>query len=193
MKLETIDKVSEGAFLTLYHIHYRTENGQKKVYEMVSRKKDLQTAQDLHGADADAVVIIATNESGDRLLLLKEYRMAVGGWVYNFPAGLIDDGETATLSAVRELREETGLELYDIREVLPPSYSAVGFSNERNTVVIGKAKGNFCHSTSAFEEIQAGWYSPEELQELQKSEMFTARAQIFCRLWSGTAKTSFSV
>ena len=32
--------------------------------------------------------------------------MAVGGWVYNFPAGLIDPGETPEVSAARELKEE---------------------------------------------------------------------------------------
>ena len=45
--------------------------------------------------------------TGERILLNYEYRLAVGEWVYNYPAGLIDDGETIAEAAVRELKEET--------------------------------------------------------------------------------------
>lgn len=53
-----------------------------------------------------------TDEDDEKILLNKEYRMSVGGFVYNFPAGLIDDGETPEQAARRELKEETDLILY---------------------------------------------------------------------------------
>lgn len=68
-----------------------------------------------------------TDTKGEKLLLNKEYRMAVGDYVYNFPAGLIDAGETAEVAAARELKEETGLELVSIKDTLFDSYSAIGF------------------------------------------------------------------
>ena len=42
----------------------------------------------------------------DLVLLQKEFRMATNNWVYNFPAGLIDEGETPEEAAIRELKEE---------------------------------------------------------------------------------------
>jgi 8-oxo-dGTP pyrophosphatase MutT (NUDIX family) len=67
----------------------------------------------------------------------------LGNWVYNFPAGLIDPGETPEESAERELKEETGLDLVEITETMPLSYSAVGFSNESNLCLLGVAAGTF--------------------------------------------------
>ena len=110
--------------------------------------------------------------------------MAAGTWVYNFPAGLIDPGEVPEQSEKRELWEETGLELYEINDELGLSYSAVGFSNEMNVCVIGKARGEFRQSTSNVEEIEAGWYTKEEVRNLLKTERFAARTQAYCYLWA---------
>ena len=44
----------------------------------------------------------------DRVILLLSYRAAVEGITVELPSGLVDDGETASVSAVRELAEETG-------------------------------------------------------------------------------------
>ena len=166
MKFVNIEKKSQGKFITRYDVTYETEIGTKKVYEMISREKDIVDEKGLKGKAANAVVIIATNEDGSKILLNKEYRMAVADWVYNFPAGLIEPGEDQYQAAKRELKEETGLELYDIEDNLYTSYSAVGFSNETNVVVIGKARGEFSKSTSAEEEIEANWYTKAEIREL---------------------------
>lgn len=110
--------------------------------------------------------------------------MAVGQWVYNFPAGLIDPGEQPQESAKRELKEETGLDLIRITDVIGESYSAIGFSNEKNICIVGVAEGAFAKSSSSFEEIKAGWYTKEEVRELLKTEPFAARTQSYCYLWS---------
>ena len=110
MKFEKLEKKEEGKFITRYDLTYRLENGEEKVYEIISREKDLTGLQDLQKDQPDSVVLIMEDESGERLLLAREFRMAIGAWVYNFPAGLIDPGETVEEAAARELREETGLE-----------------------------------------------------------------------------------
>ena len=130
------------------------------------------------------MVIIATNESEDKILLNKEFRLAVGEWVYNFPAGLIDKGEAPEEAATRELKEETGLDLYEITDFIGQSYSAVGFSNEINVCVVGKARGEFRKSDSDVEEIEPDWYTKEEVRELLKNYKFAARTQSYCYLWS---------
>ncbi|MCR5836165.1 MAG: NUDIX domain-containing protein [Lachnospiraceae bacterium] len=184
MKFEKIEKVQEGKFISRYDVTYQTEDGDKKVYEMISRKKDIKNFDELHSNNPDAVVIIVTDESGERILLNKEFRLAPGEWVYNFPAGLIDAGEVPGESAKRELLEETGLELFEINGHLGLSYSAVGFSNETNVCVLGKARGEIRPSDSNVEEIEAGWYTKQEIAELLKTEKFAARTQGYCYMWS---------
>ena len=165
MKFKGIEKKEEGKFITRYDLTYETEEHQEKIYEIISRNKNIESFEQLHGNRADAVVIIATDKSNKRILLNREYRMAVGDWVYNFPAGLIDVGETPEQAAKRELLEETGLELYEIEDFIGPSYSAVGFSNEINVCVVGRAQGEVQKSTSALEEIIGGWYTKSGIRE----------------------------
>jgi ADP-ribose pyrophosphatase len=184
MKFKDIEKKEQGKFITRYDIAYETVDGKEKIYEIISRNSSLETIEELNGSKPDSVVIIVTDETGEKLLVNREFRMAVGDWVYNFPAGLIDEGENPYESAKRELWEETGLELYEIDDFIGPSYSAVGFSNEINVCVVGKARGEFRPSTSTVEEIEAGWYTKAELRELLKTSRFAARTQSYCYLWS---------
>jgi ADP-ribose pyrophosphatase len=165
-------------------VQYETNDGQIKDYEMISRNPDIDSFEKLHGKQADAVVIIATDENDEHILINREFRLAPGEWVYNFPAGLIDPGEKPEESAVRELMEETGLELYEVDDFINTSYSAVGFSNETNVCVVGKARGQFKPSTSAVEEIEAAWYTKAEIRKLIKTEKFAARTQAYCYVWS---------
>ena len=93
MEFKGITKKEEGKFITRYDIAYETVDNKEKIYEIISRNKNLDSLEALNGQKPDSVVIIVTDESGERLLVNREFRLAVGDWVYNFPAGLIDEGE----------------------------------------------------------------------------------------------------
>lgn len=183
MKFLKMERKLRGKFITRYDITYETEDKKKKCYEMISRDGEITTFEELHCRQADAVVLIMHNEENDKILLNREYRLAVGEWVYNFPAGLIDPGETVYEAAKRELQEETGLVLGNVKDILGESYSAVGFSNEKNVCLVGTAFGTFQKSTSTVEEIVPGWYSREEVKELLQIQPFAARTQAYCYLW----------
>lgn len=183
MKFQNLRIIHRGKFLTRYDLCYETENGRSKQYEIISRNPSINSFEELHSGSADAVVMIIHDETGEKLLLNREYRMAVGEWVYNFPAGLIDKGEICSEAAVRELREETGLRLERISEIWKESYSAVGFSNEKTVVVTGVASGEIRPSDSDMEEIQARWFTRAELSTLLQNEMFASRTQAYCPLW----------
>jgi len=52
--------------------------------------------------------IVALDEH-DRICMLRQYRHAGGGWLWELPAGKLEPGETAGTTAARELAEEAGL------------------------------------------------------------------------------------
>ena len=45
----------------------------------------------------------------NRVCLLRQYRHAAGGWLWELPAGKLDPGEPPLTTAQRELQEEAGL------------------------------------------------------------------------------------
>ena len=185
MEFVGIEKLFESRFIIRYNVQYKTSDGSIKNYEMVSRSQDIKTLEDLQNHNAQAVVLIIHDVTGQKILLNKEYRMAVGDYAYNFPAGLIDPGEDFKTAATRELWEETGLNLTEIKDVWPMSYSAVGITNERSIVVIGVAEGEFAPSTSAEEEIEASWFTKDEMKKmLSEEEHFASRTQAYCWCWA---------
>lgn len=184
MQVKKIEKKNEGKFITRYDITYLLDNGEEKVYEIISRDKNITDISQLRKEAPDSVVLIMEDETGEKILLNREFRMSIGEWIYNFPAGLIDPGETPAVAAARELREETGLELKEIKDEIDGGYSAIGFSNELTVCFVGVAVGEFKESTSFEEEIEAGWYTKAEVRELLKTAKFAARTQAYCYAWS---------
>ena len=184
MEYEKIEKVYDGQYLDYYLVTYRDRSGHEKVYEMVSRDKEIDTREKLYDHSTDAVVMIVNDPADEHEVLVREFRLELGKTIFGFPAGLIDPGETAAECAGRELKEETGLDRVEVRAVLKGAFSAVGISNETTSCVIGTATGSFSHVDEGGEEIDAAWYSKEEVRQLIKTEHFGSWAQAYCYMWS---------
>lgn len=52
--------------------------------------------------------VVALDAAG-RVCLLRQYRHAAGGWLWELPAGKLDPGESPRATAARELIEEAGM------------------------------------------------------------------------------------
>lgn len=80
---------------------------------------------------ASAVVPFLNDPAGDepQLLLIRQFRYASGGYLYEIPAGRLDEGETPAECAARELKEETGCSAARI-EPLTTILTTPGFTDE---------------------------------------------------------------
>lgn len=184
MKFKNIEKLECGNYLNRYDIHYETPEGGEKVYEMFSRDPEIFTEEKLTNPRDDAVIIIVTDPEGEHLLIVREFRLELNRYIYGLPAGLIDVGETAEESAIRELKEETGLDMVEIRNIMPASYCAVGLSNEKAICVFGTATGEIAARNAEDEEILASWYTKDELREMVMKENFGSWAQAYTYMWT---------
>jgi ADP-ribose pyrophosphatase len=81
---------------------------------------------------ASAVLPFLTDPGGGdpQVLLIRQYRYAAEGYVYEVPAGRLDPGETPEECAARELKEETGCGAGYI-EHLYSFYTTPGFTDEK--------------------------------------------------------------
>ena len=75
--------------------------------------------------------------TGDRVLLIRQYRHAVGGPIWEIPAGTLEPGETPLECAGRELEEETGYRARSLK-LLFDCYAAPGYSMELMHVFLAR-------------------------------------------------------
>lgn len=174
MKLQKLMKVKDGKYLKNYELTYLNKKGNEKIYEIVSRK-ELKDESDL-GQQISGISIIAYKD--EKMLLLKEFRMGINKKIYNLCSGMIDTNETIEQCVKRELYEETGLQLKNIIKILKPSYSAVAITDTKTHLVFIEATGNFEDNTSDNEEIEANFYTKDEIKVMLETEEFSSRAQL---------------
>ncbi len=75
----------------------------------------------------ESVVILPKH--GDSIIMIRQYRPAVGKWIYELPAGVVEEGEDPVVTAERELVEETGYKPKRIDRLFS-MYLSPGYSNE---------------------------------------------------------------
>lgn len=180
MKLLSLKKVKDGRYLKNYELTYLNKSGKEKTYEIVSRK-ELKDISQL-GTLPSGVSIVAT--CGEKMLLLHEFRMGVNKKIYNLCAGMLEEDETIEACVARELYEETGLKLEKIKKILPASYSAVAISDLKTYIVFAEVSGTFSDHTSANEEIEAAFYTRDEVSHLLDTADFSSRAQMAAYFFS---------
>ena len=83
-----------------------------------------------------AVAIVPVHENGD-VVLLRQFRVAAGGEIWEIPAGTREPGEAPARTARRELAEETGLRAARWTK-LGEFFTAPGFCTERITVYLAR-------------------------------------------------------
>lgn len=75
-----------------------------------------------------AAAVVPLDWNGD-VLLIRQYRHAAGGYIYEVPAGKLDAGEPPEVCAARELIEEAGVEAGQI-DRLGSILTTPGFTDE---------------------------------------------------------------
>jgi ADP-ribose pyrophosphatase len=108
----------EQPWTLLKEKHYVDTRGREKRWTYVERRER-----------REAAVVVATTEQSGSLVLIEQFRIPFEAEVLEFPAGLIDPGETPEQTACRELAEETGY-TGKVVHVGPGVSSTAGLSTE---------------------------------------------------------------
>ncbi len=181
-RIHKVTQVTENRFLNLYDLDVVNRNGSRQPYYVASRAKNTGELKLTTGENRpDGVIIYALyGEQQDRVVLVRQYRYTIGTYIYEFPAGLIDEGEDFHAAGIRELKEETGLEFHPI-EVDPiyskPYFTTIGMTDESCAAVYGRAYGTV--STAGQEEsedIEVVLADREEILRILREE----RVSLMC-------------
>lgn len=105
---------------------------------------------------ASAVVPFLGDPTGDdpQILLIRQYRYAADGFIYEIPAGRLEPGEEPEACAARELREETGCTARRMDRLFT-MYTTPGFTDEKIHLFMatGLTAGEAAHEADEFVEL----------------------------------------
>lgn len=172
-----VKKTTDNRFLNMYELIAQRRDGTEFPYQVASRAKDIDDLTVWTGeVTAHAVAVLGMYD--DKLVLIKQYRYPIGDYIYELPAGLIDDGEDILMAAHREMKEETGLGFIDAK--IPwnvrPWLSSPGMTDEACVFVMGDCFGTPTNENQEdTEDIQVVFADKNEAIRILNEEVVDVR------------------
>jgi ADP-ribose pyrophosphatase len=143
-------RVYEGRILNLRVDEVELASGRRSVREVVEHR--------------NAVGILALTERGS-VLLVRQFRYAIGDDTLEICAGLVEEGEDPKEAAAREMREELGYSPGALREI-GFLYSSPGFCTERLALFLATDLSASRLPQDEDENVQPAEVSYEEIPSL---------------------------
>lgn len=153
MSIEKITKIYSGRVIEVNVEEVRLPNDHVATLEMVH-----------HPGGAAVVALDDTN----RICLVKQYRHAANGWIWEIPAGKIDNKEPPLQTARRELEEEAGRQAAQWRS-LGDYLSSPGFLTEVVHLFLATELKVVEHQLEASEVLEAHWLPFEQVLQMARA------------------------
>ncbi|XP_072309712.1 ADP-sugar pyrophosphatase [Eucyclogobius newberryi] len=176
--------IASGNWVKLEKTTYVDPVGNTRIWETVKRTTRQAT-------QADGVGIIALLKRTlhkDCVVMVKQFRPPMGSYSLEFPAGLIDKGETAEEAALRELKEETGYK-GEVVGVTPVTCLDPGLSNCTTQIVMVNINGDDRENIHPTQQLGEGEFVEvillpldefqEKIDELMKKGKIIVDAKVY--------------
>ena len=170
-----VKRQTNNRFLNLYELDAVFRDGSRAPYYVASRRKDVDSIKAVtHDNHADGVILYGVyGEEKDKVVLIRQFRYPINGYVYEFPAGLVEPGEDMLDAGVREMQEETGLEFrpVDAGAYSRPFFTTIGMTDESCGTVYGYCSGTpSVAGQEGTEDIQVVLADREECKRILREE-----------------------
>ena len=170
-----VKRQTNNRFLNLYELDAVFRDGSRAPYYVASRRKDVDCIKAVtHDNHADGVILYGVyGEEKDKVVLIRQFRYPINGYVYEFPAGLVEPGEDMLDAGVREMQEETGLEFrpVDAGSYSRPFFTTIGMTDESCGTVYGYCSGTpSVAGQEGTEDIQVVLADREECKRILREE-----------------------
>ena len=174
-RVNGIKKLTDNRFLNLYELDATFRDGSRAPYYVASRRKTADQLKAVtHDSHPDGVILYGVHgEKKDRVVLIRQFRYPLSGYVYEFPAGLGEQGEDMMDAGIREMFEETGLEFIPVEggAYSRPFFTTIGMTDESCGTVYGYCSGEPSVSNQeGTEDIQVVLADRKECRRILREE-----------------------
>lgn len=126
-------------------------------------------------AQADYIAIVARTPDG-KFPIVRQYRPAVEGFTWEFPAGMVEPGEEPAETCKRELLEETGYPARTVHALGSYASCTARLSNRTHSFFVETGEHNAAAKTEP--DIELKLVTAAELADLIRSGVFTLQLHI---------------
>ena len=174
-RIRSAKKQTSNRFLNMYELEVSHRDGKVAPYYMASRVDDPEKIKAVTKVNIPNGVIMygVYGEKKDKVVLVRQYRYPIGGYVYEFPAGLVEANEELIDAGVREMFEETGLVFTPVEAgcYMKPFFTTVGMTDESCGTVFGYCSGTPTNTNQeSSEDIQVIIADREECRRILREE-----------------------
>ncbi|MGN0482723.1 MAG: NUDIX hydrolase [Lachnospiraceae bacterium] len=179
-----VHKLTDNPFLNMYQIDAIDHNGEPFGYYFASRNDEAHIKHKTKSMEAEGIVIYPVYKPDpNKIVLIRQYRYPLDAWIYELPAGLIDAKETPSEAAVREMKEETGLDftVYTGGSQIfrRPFFLGPGFTDETGSAVFGYAEGTISKAgQESTERIEVVLADKKEVRRILSEERVSLRGAL---------------
>ena len=122
-----------------------------------------------------------------RILLVRQYRLPARQFLWELPAGSLDEGETPLQGAKRELKEETGCRAKTWKKLVT-FFPSPGFVAEKMTIYLATDLTHGEAEPMDDERIETRWYAAREIEKMiLAGQIVDAKTIIGYFLWKRNA------
>lgn len=181
-RVKNIKKQTDNKYLNLYELEAERRDGRIAPYYLSSRAKECNLLKmSTKENKPDGVIIYGVyGEKKDKIALVRQYRYSIDDYIYEFPAGLVEENEDMIEAAVREMYEETGLTLTPLESkegYSRPFFTSIGMTDESCSMVFGYLTGEPTNQyQEASEDIEVILADRDECRRILKEE----KAAVMC-------------
>lgn len=175
-KLRKTNQIYDGAILQLYVNDIELDNGAIVERELI------------HHKPAVGILAITEEDNHSQVILVKQYRPAIDEWIYEVPAGIVDDEDPShQYAAERELEEETDYKAHKWQK-LASFYVSPGFLDEKITLFkateLEKVENPLPQDDN--ENVESALFNKEEIKQMiQQGEIVDLKTLHALQYWLG--------